>query len=203
MFIFIILVFKNVAFGLGGDLERGTLQTFLSYPISRRGIITAKLLSAIGLSLAVFIGLQLMGLSILSPTLFSSQPQVVALAYLSAISYPLTITGIILILTLLIRRGAIALVVGIVLYFAALIAEGIIFFIALATNNILPLQILSALNPSLALQAHYSSIGGGVFGLRPWIPSLQDVYIFILASYLIVCVFYAIAYFIFDRRLGL
>lgn len=32
LFIFIILVFKNVAYGLGSDLEKGVIQTFFSYP---------------------------------------------------------------------------------------------------------------------------------------------------------------------------
>ncbi len=203
LFIFIILVLKNIAFGLGGDLERGTLQTFLSYPITRRGIITAKLLSALGLSLAVFLGLQLLGLSILSPSIFSSQPQVVILAYLSSLCYPLILTGIILMITLLIRRGAIALVVGIVLYFAAQIVPGIIFFLAFATRNILPLQILSVFNPSLALSAHYNTFAGGPFGESLWTPSLQDVYTFIIAGYILMIAFFAVAYYIFDRRLGL
>ncbi len=203
LFIFIILVLKNVAFGLGGDLERGTLQTFLSYPITRRGIITAKILSALGLSLAIFISLQFLGLTILAPAIFSSQSQVVALAYLSELCYPLILTGIILMITLLIRRGAIALVVGIVLYFAAQIVPGIIFFLAYATRNVFPLQILSVFDPSLALSAHYNSFGGGPFGASIWTPSLQDVYNSIIAGYMLMAAFFVVAYYIFDRRLGL
>ncbi len=204
LFIFIILVLKNIAFGLGGDLERGTLQTFLSYPITRRGIITAKMLSALGLSLGIFLVLQFFGLSILAPSIFSSQIQVVILAYLSAICYPLILTGIILMITLLIRRGAIALVIGIVLYFAAQIVPAILFFVAFATRNILPLQILSVFNPSFALSAHYNNFFGGTpIGASVWTPSLQDVYTFIFAGYVLMAAFFTVAYYIFDRRLGL
>ena len=35
MFIFIILVFKNIAYGLGSDLEKGIIQTYFSYPLKR------------------------------------------------------------------------------------------------------------------------------------------------------------------------
>lgn len=49
MFIFIILIFKNIAYGLGNDLEKGTIQTFFSYPLKRRSILTAKLFQHSGL----------------------------------------------------------------------------------------------------------------------------------------------------------
>lgn len=53
MFIFTILIFKNVAYGLGNDLEKGTIQTSFSYPLKRRSILTAKLLSAIAVALNI------------------------------------------------------------------------------------------------------------------------------------------------------
>lgn len=202
LFIFIILVFKNVAFGLGGDLERGTLQTFLSYPIRRRSIITAKLLSAVGLSLAIFVGLQILGLSILAPTIFSNQLQVLLVTYLAAVCSPFIITGIILMITIFLRRGAIALVVGIVLYFAFSIVSGIVTFLAYALRSSLPLQILSIFSPSVAASAYYGT-EGSIFGASLWTPTLQDVYLFILAGYVLMIGLFAVDYYLFDRRLGL
>lgn len=204
LFIFVILILKNVAFGIGGDLEKGTLQTFLSYPLRRRGIITAKLLSAIGLSLAVFVMLQVLGIAILAPSLLSSQLGVFALAYISSFAYPLLLAAIVLVMTILIRRGAIALVIGIVLYFAIQIAQAILVVLAIVLKSNLPLEILSVVNPITALTSHYGSFGGGgIFGAHPWTPSLETVYLFIGASYLITFVVYAVAFYLFDRRLGL
>lgn len=199
---FVVLIMKNVAYGLGGDLEKGTLQAYLTYPITRRGIITAKLLSAIGLSLAMFVGLQALGLAILAPGLLSSQLPVFVLTYLADLAYPLLLAAIILVMALFLRRGGISLVVGFVLYFALSIVQSIIILLALVLKTSLPLQILSVFNPATALESHYGLIGG-ILGGQPWTPSLNDVYLFIATGYIMVAAAYSLAYYIFDRRLGL
>ncbi len=197
LFIFIILIFKNIAYGLGSDLEKGIIQTYFSYPLKRRGILTAKLLSALGVALLLFLGIQISALYILAPDIILPQFGTVLLTYAANLSYPLLIAGIMLLLTLKLRRGGISLVAGIVLYFAMSIVSGIATVFAWATESPLGLQILSAISPSLALQQHY----GGIFDF--WTPAFSEVLIYTGVSYVIVAFVFFLGYTYFSRRLNL
>ena len=86
LLIFIILIFKNIAHGLGNDLEKGIIQTYFSYPLKRLGILTAKLLSALGVALLLFLGIQISGLYILAPDIVLPQLGTVLLTYAANLS---------------------------------------------------------------------------------------------------------------------
>ena len=197
LLIFLILVFKNIAYGLGSDLEKGIIQTYFSYPLRRRGILTAKLLSALGLALLLFLGIQLSGLYILAPDILLPQLGTVLLTYAASLSYPFLIAGIMLLMTLKLRRGGISLVAGIVLYFAMSIISGIATVFAFATESPLGLQVLSVISPSLALQQYY----GGLFDF--WTPAFSEVLIYTGVSYVIVAIVFILGYVYFSRRLNL
>ena len=197
LFIFIILVFKNIAYGLGSDLEKGIIQTYFSYPLKRRGILTAKLLSALGVALLLFLGIQISALYILAPDIVVPHLSTVLLTYAASLSYPFLIAGIMLLLTLKLRRGGISLVVGIVLYFAMSIVSGIATVFAWATESPLGLQIISTISPGLALQQHYI----GVFDF--WKPAFSEVIMYTGISYVIVAFVFALGYIYFSRRLNL
>ncbi len=201
VFIFIILVFKNIAYGLGSDLEKGIIQTYFSYPLKRWRILTAKLISALGVSLLLFLGIQISALYILAPDIVLPQFGTVILTYAANLSYPLLIAAIMLLMTLILRRGGIGLVVGIVLYFAMSIISGIAFIVSFATESPLALQIISVISPSMALQQHYggmSDILGSV-----WSPTLSEVLVYIGVSYVIVASLFVLGYVYFSRRLNL
>jgi ABC-type transport system involved in multi-copper enzyme maturation permease subunit len=196
--IFIILVFKNIAYGLGSDLEKGIIQTYFSYPLKRRGILTAKLLSALGVALLLFLGMQISGLYILAPDLIVPQLGTVLLTYAANLSYPLLIAGIMLLLTLKLRRGGISLVVGLVLYFAMSVISGIATIFAIVTENPLSLQIISAISPSIVLQQYY----GGTLG-DYWAPAFSEALLYTGVSYVIVAFVFFLGYTYFSRRLNL
>nr|NIR86604.1 hypothetical protein [Candidatus Bathyarchaeota archaeon] len=140
LFIFIILIFKNIAYGLGSDLEKGIIQTYFSYPLKRRGILTAKLLSALGIALILFLTIQISALHVLAPDIVSPHLGTVLLTYAANLSYPLLIASIILLATLILRRGGLTVVIGIVLYFAMSIISSVATFVAFATESALALQ---------------------------------------------------------------
>jgi len=192
LFIFIILIFKNIAYGLGSDLEKGIIQTYFSYPLKRWGILTAKFLSALGVALLLFLGLQISGLYILAPDIILPQLGTVFLTYAASLSYPLLIAGIMFLLTLKLRRGGITLVVGIVLYFAMSMVSGIF------TESPLPLQIIAAISPSLVLQQYYAGSLGDF-----WAPAFSEVLLYTGVSYVIVALVFALGYIYFSRRLNL
>jgi ABC-type transport system involved in multi-copper enzyme maturation permease subunit len=201
LLIFVILVFKNITYGLGSDLEKGIVQTYFSYPLKRRGILTAKLLSALGVSVVLFLGIQISALYILAPDIVLPHFGTVLLTYIASLSYPLIITGILLLLTMIIKRGGLTLVVGIILYFALSIVSGIVFFIAYATKSTLLLQVFSVLSPQTVLQQYYSP--GLVFLTEFWAPTFSEVLLCVGASYAIVAVLFFVNYYYFSRRLSL
>ena len=201
LFIFVILIFKNVAYGLGSDLEKGTIQTYFSYPLKRRGILTAKLLSALGIALILFFTIQISALYVLAPDIVSPHLGTVLLTYAANLSYPLLTAGIMLLVTLILRRGGIALLIGIVLYFAMGIISTIGMFVASATDSPLALQIISLISPNVALARYYSTYMP--FGGELWTPTFSQVLLYIGASYVIVAFFFFLGYFYFSRRLGL
>jgi len=128
----------------------------------------------------------------------------VILTYAASLSYPLLISAIMLLMTLILRRGGIALVVGIVLYFAMSIISGIAFVVALATGSPLALQIVSVIAPSYALQYHYGGLSGvsDIFSVQ-WVPTLSETMLYIGGSYVIVAALFILGYIYFSRRLNL
>ena len=202
LFVLIILIFKNIAYGLGSDIEKGIIQTFLSYPLKRRGILSAKLLSALGVSLLLFLSIQISALYLLAPDVVAPYLGTVLLTYAASLSYPLQIAGIMLLVTLVLRRGGLALVLGIVLYFVLGIVQSLALFVAYATNSPVILQILSVFSPNTILGRYYQTYMPFVSN-EFWTPAFSEVLLCVGASYAIVAALFFIAYLYFSRRFSL
>jgi ABC-type transport system involved in multi-copper enzyme maturation permease subunit len=198
LFIFIILIFKNVAYGLGNDLEKGIIQTYFSYPLKRHKILTAKLLSAIGVALILFLSIQISALYVLAPDIVLPYLGTVLLTYAANLSPSLLLTGIILLVTVILRRGGLALIIGVVLYFAISIFGAMATFVAFSTNSPLALQMISVISPGFGvLPAYYATFSG------LWLPTFSEVLVYISASYVVVAVLFVLGYLYFSRRLDL
>lgn len=203
LFIFLILIFKNVVYGFGSEFEKGTIQTLLSYPLKRHMLLTAKLFSALGISLLMFLGIQFFALIIMAPQTVYAHISTVIVSYLAFLAYPLFLTAILLMVAMKIRRGGLALVLGIVLYFALSIASGILTTLSIITKNPLPLKALSVLEPRLALQYYFNPLSGLIGGETLWNPSFNEVVAYISGGYCLVIGAFLIAYYYFSRRLNI
>ena len=203
LFIFLILIFKNVVYGFGSEFEKGTIQTLLSYPLKRHMVLTAKLLSALGISLLMFLGIQFFALFIMAPQTVSANFSTVIVSYLASLSYPLFLTAILLIVAMKIRKGGLALVLGIVLYFALSVAQGILTALSITTGSPLTLKALSILNPSIALQYHFNPLGSLTGGETLWNPDFNEVLAYLMGGYCLVIAAFLIAYYYFSRRLNI
>jgi len=201
LFIFVILIFKNIAYGLGSDIEKGVIQTYFSYPLKRRWILSAKLLSALGISLLLFFVIQISALYVLAPGVVAPYLGTILLTYAANLGFPLLLAGIILLMTIVLKRGGLALVFGIVLYFALGIIQSLVMFIAYATNSPLILQIISVLSPNVVLSKYYQYFA--LFGKELWTPTFTEVLSYLGASYVIVASLFFVSYLYFSRRLGL
>lgn len=153
LYVFLVLVLKNLAYGLGNDLQKGKIRTLLSY--KAKNVWAAKFLSTLGIGLLLFFGVQLFALFIIAPAMIPTDIGTVLLTYLANAGYVLLLTAIIFFVTLLLKKGVASLVVGILVYLAIGISIQVVSSFALATNSILPLQIVALFNPSTALIANY------------------------------------------------
>jgi len=199
LFVFLISIFKNIAYGLGADLEKGTIQTLLSYPLKRRNMLTAKLLSALGVSTLLFFGIQLTALLVIAPGAILPNVSAVLLTYIANFGYVLLLSAIILLITLFVKKGGIGLVIGIVAYFAIGIIDQIMLFVSVATGSSLPFQIVALLNPATALTAYYGFIPLNI----NWAPTLLEAALYVVCNYVIIAVLFSLAYLYFSRRLSI
>lgn len=199
LFMFFVLVLKNLAFGFGSDIEKGVIQTYLSYPLKKHHILSAKLLSAIGLALIILLGVQISALYLLAPDVVADFFGTVLLTYAANISPVLLISGIILWATLLIKRGGLTVVFGIIFYFVFSVASSVAMIVAFATGSPTPLKVISLFYPSTVLGRFYNVTFYP--GMREvWSPTFLEVVLYIGASYIITAFVFATAYIYFCRR---
>ena len=200
LFILVMLLLKNIASGIGNDLEKGIIQTILAYPLRRRSILTAKLLSAFGVAILLFLGAQISALFILAPDMVVPNLPVVLLTYAANMSSALFIASITLLMTLLLRKGSLAVLIGIMFFFLFGILTSLVSFIARAMDSLLPMQLYSVYSPSFAIRFYYSSLQGMVHVF--WAPSFSEALMYIGAGYSITAFIFILSYFYFCRRLN-
>jgi len=196
--VLVVLMLKNIAYGLGNDLESGVIRTYLSYPLRRSSLLTARLVSSIGIGLMLFLGISLLALGITSTETILSHPVPVVLSYLGVLCYPLLIVGLVLLLTLVMKRGGPALLAGILLYFASGILSSLLVFLGAALDSGLPLRVFAVIRPDVALQRHYTT---GMFAEELWVPALGEAIVYTVLGYVLVALVFAAGYIFFTRRL--
>jgi len=197
--IFGMLILKNIAYSFGNDLERGTVQNLLSYPLKRRWLLTAKLLSSIGVVYLLSLGISILELYVIVPNVVSQNLAFIFATFLSSLSFPLFVASLVLLLTLVLKRGSIALFAGIGLFFASVFIVIFLMFASISSGAPLdiPIKIACFIFPGLALQAFYSL--DPMYSLVK--PIIGDPLLYIGAGYALAILVLALAYFYFERRL--
>lgn len=199
LIVFILVVLKNLAYGLGSDLEKGKMQTYFSFSLAKWKILTAKLVSSVGVSLLLFLVIQVLALYILAPDALLSQFGTILLMYIANLSFPFLIVAVTLLLTLVFKRSIVSLFAGIVFYAGMAIALEIAFFVAFATDSPLVVQLMSLVSPAYALQFHYGGLTDA-FSVA-WTPTMSEIMVYTGASYAIVASLFVVAYVYFCWRL--
>jgi ABC-type transport system involved in multi-copper enzyme maturation permease subunit len=200
-FILIMLLLKNIASGIGNDLEKGTMQTLLIYPLKRRSILTAKILSAFVAAILIFLGTQISALYILAPDMVAPNLTLAVLTYVAKLSIALLVASITLLLTLILRKGSLSIIIGILLFFFFGTLTSLVSYIAQTMNSTMPLQFYSLIDPSRALEFYYGSLGPGAY--VQWAPSFSESLLYIGAGYGIIASILFLSYFYFCRRLNI
>ena len=205
--VFMILVWKNISFGLGGDLEKGVMQTFLTYPLKRLRILGARLLSSVGIALAVLTLAELVVLLATMPVFAIRQASTLALNYLAALALPILITAVVIAVCVFTKTSGLPLVVGLAFYFAAGLFLQFFVGYAVQTENSALLAATYLLNPGVAFQGYYSHFTCGppsqgfVCGATWGTPGLGAAGAYLVGNYFISIVLLLISALWFERRL--
>jgi ABC-type transport system involved in multi-copper enzyme maturation permease subunit len=197
MFFFTIFLFKNISYGIGYDLERGIAQTFFSYPLRRRQILTIKLVSALGLATALLLGVHVFSLLILVPDVLRKYFFTVVLTYVVDLCFPFLLSGFLLLVVLVSKKSGLSLAAGIGAYF---LFSMLIIPIMLSSSpeSNLGLKVYSVFNPSIALHMYYNQSKS-----RVWIPSFSEVLLYVAMGYFLVALIFIVGYAYFQKRLEL
>jgi len=197
--VFGMLILKNIAYSFGNDLERGTVQNLLSYPLKRRLLLTAKLLSSIGVVYLLSVGISILELYVLIPSVVSQNLAFVFFTFVASLSFPFLVSILVLLITLLSKRGSTALFLGIGLYVASFFIILLLVAVASTSGNTIFLKLAAIIFPGLGLQAYYN------VGLDPSIailaPSFNEALLYIGAGYVLAFLLLALVYLYFERRL--
>jgi len=205
--VFMILVWKNISFGLGGDLEKGVMQTFLTYPLKRLRILGARLLSSVGVALVVLTLAELVVLLATMPAFAIQQASTLTLNYLAALALPILITAVVLVVCVFAKTSGLPLVVGLAFYFAAGLFLQFFVGYGVQTENSVLLGATYLLNPAIAFQEYYSHFSCGppsqgfICGATWGTPGLEAAAAYLVGSYFISIALLSISALWFTRRL--
>jgi len=198
--VFGILILRNIAHGLGNELERGVIQSFLSYPLKRRSLLTARILSSIGVVFTLLLSITILDFYIIAPDVTSTNIIAVYIGSMAFLSFPFLVSSIVLLLTLFFKRGSISLMVGIVLYFSSFFLFLILLMLAGLPGMSFLIKLCAILYPSLAIQMHYQT-GWDPAMLKVWAPSFDEACLYIGTAYALTFLLLMAGYLYFDRRL--
>ncbi len=156
-FLFLILILKNVSFGIGADLEKGITNTFLTFPMSRAKYLAAKLVSGAVIPFVMFMLAPLPVALAFAPHF--SDLGVLLLYWGIEASGMMVIIGLMVLVALATKKGSTSLIAGLALYFGSEFANAFAIFYAERGNRDL-FYALSVLNPSELWTIHYSRFFG-------------------------------------------
>jgi ABC-type transport system involved in multi-copper enzyme maturation permease subunit len=169
----------------------------MSYPLKRRDILSAKLLSALGVALFLFLGIQMFALFILAPEILRDYFNIILLSYLANFSTVILVGMLVFLLALVLKRGGLAFVAGVIVYFAFGIFGEMVTFVSWAGSDA-ALRVYGLVAPNMILDRYY--IGTGSLS---WVPSFSEVLIYLGVSYFAIILVFLLGYVYFDRRFGI
>ncbi len=204
LLIFMVLIWRNVSAGLGAELEKGVMQTYFTYPLSRGRLYAARLLSSVGVPYAVFIACQLLAIAVVAPAFLVRQGPTFWLGYAADFGTPLLVTALVLLVAVLAKQGGLALVAGVFSYFVVWLFLPLLVGLAQLYNNYFAIGVIYVLNPFAPVQAYFNSLSGNCYDClitqQNYTPTLASAQLFVLTSYLLTAAIFAAGYFWFTRE---
>ncbi|RLI07611.1 hypothetical protein DRO32_03600 [Candidatus Bathyarchaeota archaeon] len=199
-FITIVLILKNISYGLANEVRKGLIQTYLTYPVRREALFLVKLVSGIlipaayvALSIGVFTALNF-------PDLALKHLDVLIVGLLALLADVLLPASLMLLAAVVVRRGGASLAIGIALWFALGVVSSMLLVIGNLTGWENVVHAYYLLSPLEALLVHYGAIGLGPIMPGGGKPELWHCHAYLIGNYAIALAFYSLALIYFVRR---
>ena len=158
--ILVALILKNLASGWGGDFEKGTMQTFLTYPLSRGKAFLARLVSSFLLPLGLLTLAQFSIVLLIAPGFASAHIGSLVLGYLTALTTPILIAALVVLMVLWAKSGGAPFGLGLVAYFMMFIFTAILLSIGYSTGNNDLVWAIFFINPVYAFSSYFGNPAG-------------------------------------------
>ncbi len=203
-FITIILILKNISYGLANEIRKGLVQTYLTYPVGRGRFFLAKLTSGILIPVAYVVMSICVFTGLLFPDLALEHLDVFLLGLLAFVADILLPASLMFLAAIVVRRGGASLAIGIALLFAVNVISSILLMIGNITGWEGVRHVYYTLEPLVALMRHYSlSVGGAPLGPGGEAPTMWECMAYLSGNYAIAIAFYTAALIYFLRRFEL
>ena len=158
--ILVVLILKNMASGWGGDFEKGTIQTFLTYPLSRGKAFLARLVSSLLVPLGLLTLAQFSVVFLIAPSFALAHFGGLLLGYLTALTTPLLIAALVVLAVLWAKSGGVPFVLGLVAYFVMLIFTAFLLSMGYSAGNNNLIWAIFFLNPVYAFLSYFGNPAG-------------------------------------------
>ena len=200
-FITLALVLKGISWGLSNEIRKGLIQTYLTYPIGRGRLLALKVFTTVGVPvLYVLLGIWLFALVNL-PELMAEHLGIFLTALAAAVGWVLFLSGLLLLIAILVRRGGLALGLGIGAWFGLSLLRTLLATAGGITGQEAYWHAYYVLSPSTALEDHYRGVHFVHAGLTsPFRPELWQCYAYLASHYALAASFFAAALIYFLRR---
>ena len=155
--ILVILILKNAASGWGSEYEKGTMQTFLTYPLSRGKVLLARLTSALLIPLCLVTVARFSVIFLIAPSFAMRQFPSLVVGYLTSLTTPLLVAGLVILTVQWAKSGGVPFAVGIVTYFMVLIFTAFLLAIGYNAGRSEIVWVVYFFNPVYAFANYYSN----------------------------------------------
>jgi ABC-type transport system involved in multi-copper enzyme maturation permease subunit len=169
--ILVVLILKNMASGWGSDFEKGTMQTFLTYPLSRGKAFLARLVSSLLVPLGLMTLAQFSTVFLIAPSFALAHFGSLLLGFLTSLTTPLLVAAIVVLAVLRVKAGGVPFALGLVAYFVILIFSAFLLNIGYSAGYYNLVWAVFFLNPVYAFSSYFGNQTVGFGYNTPLVPT--------------------------------
>ncbi|HEV2137916.1 MAG TPA: hypothetical protein VGR53_03675 [Nitrososphaerales archaeon] len=199
--ILVVLILKNVASGWGNDFEKGTMQTFLTYPLSRGKAFLARVVSSLLVPLGLLTLAQFSVVFLIAPGFALARFGSLLLGFLASLTTPLLIAALVVLAVLWAKSGGVPFALGLVAYFSILIFSSLLLSIGYSAGYPNLVWATFFLNPAYAFSSYFGSRSGWIgIGYNVPVPTYSQAVGLLTANLLFSLALLAVGALLFVKR---
>ena len=197
--ILVVLILKNLASGWGNDFEKGTMQTFLTYPLSRGKAFLARLVSSLFVPLGLMTLAQFSVIFLIAPGFALARFGSLLLGFLTSLTTPLLVAALVVLAVLWAKSGGVPFALGLVAYFMMLIFLAFLFSVGSSGGYHYVVWAVFFLNPVYAFSSYFNN-QTGMFGYNTPVPTYAQAVELLAANLLLSLALLAVGALLFVKR---